>query len=57
MPPGYTDPSKFVDGNPYGVSHVSSNGATPPAEVQFTAIDHLVNRGLHFARAFRAYAG
>ena len=28
VPPGYTDPAvKFNDGNPYGVSHVSFNGA------------------------------
>ncbi|GAB3921566.1 NAD(P)H:quinone oxidoreductase [Kribbella albertanoniae] len=27
VPPGYTDPSKFEDGNPYGTSHVSAHGA------------------------------
>jgi NAD(P)H dehydrogenase (quinone) len=27
--PGYTDPSKFVDGNPYGTSHVSGAGDVP----------------------------
>jgi NAD(P)H dehydrogenase (quinone) len=27
--PGYTDPSKFVDGNPYGTSHVSAQGDKP----------------------------
>jgi NAD(P)H dehydrogenase (quinone) len=27
--PGYTDPSKFVDGNPYGTSHVSAQGDNP----------------------------
>ncbi|NIK61564.1 NAD(P)H:quinone oxidoreductase [Kribbella shirazensis] len=27
VPPGYTDPSKFEDGNPYGTSHVSARGA------------------------------
>ena len=43
--PGYTDPSKFVDGNPYGVSHVSgpSNDA-PFTDVDFTALDHLAHR-------------
>ena len=25
MPPGYTDPCKFVDGNPYGVSLVTTH--------------------------------
>jgi NAD(P)H dehydrogenase (quinone) len=43
--PGYTDPSKFVDGNPYGVSHVTgaSNDA-PLTDVQNTALDHLAER-------------
>jgi NAD(P)H dehydrogenase (quinone) len=27
--PGYTDSSKFVDGNPYGTSHVDGSGRNP----------------------------
>nr|WP_234467426.1 NAD(P)H:quinone oxidoreductase [Streptomyces sp. MBT62] len=27
--PGYTDPVKFADGNPYGTSHVNGQGALP----------------------------
>ncbi|MFI9781712.1 NAD(P)H:quinone oxidoreductase [Streptomyces sp. NPDC051956] len=27
--PGYTDPVKFTDGNPYGTSHVNGQGALP----------------------------
>jgi len=27
--PGYTDPIKFVDGNPYGTSHVAGQGDIP----------------------------
>jgi len=27
--PGYTDPIKFADGNPYGTSHVNGQGAIP----------------------------
>ncbi|MCX4919094.1 NAD(P)H:quinone oxidoreductase [Streptomyces sp. NBC_00687] len=27
--PGFTDPQKFVDGNPYGTSHVDGQGANP----------------------------
>ena len=51
VPPGYTDPSKFVDGNPYGVGHVSGgDGSIPLGEVQFTAIDHLVARVVGVAR-------
>src|SRR3954453_2800208 len=40
--PGYTDPLKFADGNPYGVSHVTggSNDA-PLGEAQYAALDHL----------------
>jgi NAD(P)H dehydrogenase (quinone) len=43
--PGYTDPLKFADGNPYGVSHVTggSNDA-PLTDVQFAALDHLATR-------------
>ncbi|AWG64764.1 NAD(P)H dehydrogenase [Mycobacteroides abscessus] len=45
VPPGYTDPIKFADGNPYGVGHV-----TGPAnqnqldESTIAALDHLVTR-------------
>ena len=43
--PGYTDPLKFADGNPYGVSHVTggSNDA-PLTDVQHAALDHLARR-------------
>ncbi|GGL06551.1 NAD(P)H-dependent oxidoreductase [Mangrovihabitans endophyticus] len=43
--PGYTDPLKFADGNPYGVSHVTggSNDA-PLTDVQNAALDHLAER-------------
>ena len=43
--PGYTDPLKFADGNPYGVSHVTggSNDA-PLTDVQYAALDHLARR-------------
>ncbi len=30
--PGYLDPIQFQTGNPYGASHTSDNGATPPDE-------------------------
>lgn len=35
--PGYTDPVKFADGNPYGTSHTSNNGQTPPDETALTS--------------------
>jgi NAD(P)H dehydrogenase (quinone) len=45
VPPGYTDPVKFADGNPYGVSHVTggSNDA-PLTDVDHAALDHLAER-------------
>ena len=43
--PGYTDMSKFVDGNPYGVSHVTgANNDAPLTDVENTALDHLAER-------------
>jgi NAD(P)H dehydrogenase (quinone) len=45
VPPGYTDGVKFVDGNPYGVSHVT--GPENKAEISETtnaALDHLARR-------------
>lgn len=31
--PGFTDPVKFVDGNPYGTSHVDGQGTIPISDV------------------------
>ncbi len=43
--PGYTDPLKFVDGNPYGVSHVTGpENDAPLSEDEFAALDHLATR-------------
>jgi NAD(P)H dehydrogenase (quinone) len=45
VPPGYTDGVKFVDGNPYGVSHVT--GPENKAELSgatLAALDHLARR-------------
>ncbi|NJC74067.1 NAD(P)H:quinone oxidoreductase [Planosporangium thailandense] len=56
--PGYTDPLKFVDGNPYGVSHVTGGSNTDPlTEVQFAALDHLADRAVTIARRLKAGAG
>jgi NAD(P)H dehydrogenase (quinone) len=45
VPPGYTDPLKFADGNPYGVSHVTGGSNTDPlTDVEFAALDHLATR-------------
>jgi NAD(P)H dehydrogenase (quinone) len=43
--PGYTDPLKFADGNPYGVSHVTGgSNDTPLTDVQHAALEHLARR-------------
>lgn len=35
--PGFTDPTKFVDGNPYGTSHVDGQGNNPIDDITRTA--------------------
>ena len=35
--PGFTDPAKFVDGNPYGTSHVDAQGNNPVNDTTRTA--------------------
>ena len=48
--PGYTDPTKFADGNPYGVSHVSGpDGSEPLTDVDFAALDHMAQRAINVA--------
>jgi NAD(P)H dehydrogenase (quinone) len=55
VPPGYTDPVKFREGNPYGVSHVSGeNGDEELSEDQLTALDHMTERVLKVAKALEA---
>ena len=45
--PGYTDPVKFTDGNPYGTSHVSGPGVVIP--VDDTARAAAVHQGKRVA--------
>ena len=45
VPPGYTDPIKFADGNPYGVGKVTGGGSELN-ETDLAALDHLVTRVL-----------
>lgn len=54
VPPGYTDPSKFADGNPYGVSHVSGQGDRPVGDTELTAVDHMVRRAVSVAQQLKA---
>ncbi|MFF3733232.1 NAD(P)H:quinone oxidoreductase [Streptomyces sp. NPDC002476] len=51
--PGYTDPAKFVDGNPYGTSHVSGQGDIPVGEQTLTAARIQAERVVKFARAIK----
>ncbi len=44
VPPGYTDPVQFAAGNPYGVGHVSDDGATPVGDVECAAAAYLGRR-------------
>lgn len=45
VPPGYTDPLKFVDGNPYGASLVSTHdNINEFDEATGDALDHLARR-------------
>ena len=43
--PGYTDPIKFADGNPYGVGKVTGGGGDLD-DTDNAALDHLVTRVL-----------
>ena len=42
--PGYTDPSKFVDGNPYGTSHVAGQGDIPVDDIARNAAGYQGRR-------------
>ena len=53
VPPGYTDPSKFVDGNPYGASHISADGANPPQEQDLTAVAYSARRAVEIAEQLK----
>jgi NAD(P)H dehydrogenase (quinone) len=45
VPPGYTDPCKYVDGNPYGVSLVTTHdNINEFDEPTGTALEHLARR-------------
>lgn len=47
VPPGYTDPLKFADGNPYGVSHVSGPQSDAPLTASVVdALGHLARRAV-----------
>jgi NAD(P)H dehydrogenase (quinone) len=50
VPPGYTDPCKFVDGNPYGASLVATHdNITDIDDATANALEHLARRVVTFA--------
>src|SRR3712207_5039254 len=50
VPPGYTDPLKFADGNPYGVSHVTGpTNDAPITDAELAALDHMAQRIIRIA--------
>ncbi|GAB2582707.1 NAD(P)H:quinone oxidoreductase [Streptomyces capparidis] len=48
--PGFTDPAKFVDGNPYGTSHVAGQGDKPVDDVTRNAARVQAERVVRVAR-------
>lgn len=45
VPPGYTDPLKFADGNPYGVSHVTGpDNRDDLDDATVAALEHMASR-------------
>ncbi|GAB2469023.1 NADPH-dependent FMN reductase family protein [Jatrophihabitans fulvus] len=52
--PGYTDMLKFVDGNPYGASHVTgANNDAPLGDAETNALDHLAQRAVSIAKRLK----
>lgn len=52
--PGYTDPVKFVDGNPYGTSHVNGQGAIPVDDTARSAAEYQGKRVASVTARFTA---
>ena len=52
--PGYTDPSQFVAGNPYGASHTSNNGETAPDDIALGATALTARRAVLIGTALKA---
>ncbi|MFD3457582.1 NAD(P)H:quinone oxidoreductase [Streptomyces sp. NPDC058691] len=52
--PGFTDPTKFVDGNPYGTSHVDGQGTNPIDDITRTAARVQAERVVRLAARIKA---
>ncbi|GAA3732226.1 NAD(P)H:quinone oxidoreductase [Streptomyces tremellae] len=55
--PGYTDPAKFADGNPYGTSHVDAQGSIPVGDETREAARVQAERVVRIAGRLKATAG
>lgn len=53
VPPGYTDPVKHVDGNPYDTSHVDGQGPGPLDETTVNAARYQTRRVVETARVLK----
>ncbi|GAA4572803.1 NAD(P)H:quinone oxidoreductase [Micromonospora coerulea] len=51
--PGYTEPSQYTSGNPYGASHTSNNGETAPDDIARTATSLTVRRAVQIGTALK----
>ncbi|MEV7817862.1 NAD(P)H dehydrogenase, partial [Streptomyces flaveolus] len=54
--PGFTDPQKFVDGNPYGTSHADGQGTKPVGEITRLAAAIQAERVVKIAASLRTAA-
>ncbi|MFS4092090.1 NAD(P)H:quinone oxidoreductase [Streptomyces sp. AF1A] len=54
--PGFTDPQKFVDGNPYGTSHVDGQGSNPVDETTRAAARIQAERVVRIAQLLKSAA-
>jgi NAD(P)H dehydrogenase (quinone) len=52
--PGYTDPVKFADGNPYGTSHVAGQGDLPVDDTARNAGRYQGSRVVRIATALKS---
>ena len=53
VPPGYADPIQFQAGNPYGASHTSNNGQTPPGQTELDSMSFQTRRAVEIATALK----
>ncbi|MFJ4467544.1 NAD(P)H:quinone oxidoreductase [Streptomyces sp. NPDC089424] len=54
--PGFTDPAKFTDGNPYGTSHADGQGTNPVNDTTRTAARIQAERVVSMAAKLKAAA-